>query len=88
MKAFLNTYIAAAPWRAILLYGVFFAFVCGGLNLLVRYRNEPDLLTERWTGELAMWFIAGMFARYVTWRAEGALERRNERWKAKKKSER
>ncbi len=80
MDTFIKTYIIDAPWRSILFFGLLFAIVAGGLNLLVGYKNGEDYALNNWYGELTMWFLAGVFTKYVTWRAEGALERRNTRW--------
>jgi hypothetical protein len=85
MSTFIKTYITAAPWRAILLYGLIFAILVGGIQVLVRYKNGESYTSGSWYEELAMWYVAGMFSKYVTWRAEGAIERKNARWKAKKK---
>lgn len=84
MTNFIKTYITAAPWRTILLYGLIFAVMVGGLQLLIHYKNGENYTSGSWYGELGIWYVVGIFTKYVTWRAEGALERKNARWKAKK----
>lgn len=85
MSTLLKTYITDAPWRSVLFQGLLFAVVMGGIFILVRYKNDEEYSFGSWYGELGMWFVVGIFTKYVTWRAEGALERKNARWKAKKK---
>lgn len=84
MTPFLKTYIIDAPWRSILLSGLFFALAAGGLNLLVSYNTSGATLTGSWYGDLAIWYPVGMLVGYNAWTADGYLERRNARWKAKK----
>ncbi|MFT4685769.1 MAG: hypothetical protein ACJATN_001294 [Neolewinella sp.] len=82
MASLIKTYITDAPWRSILLFGLLFAFLSGGLHLFLRYRTTGEYSSGAWYGDLALWFLAGMFTKYVTWRATGYLERKNEQWRA------
>jgi hypothetical protein len=54
MSTFIKTYITAAPWRAILLYGLIFAILVGGIQVLVRYKNGESYTSGSWYEELAM----------------------------------
>ena len=80
MTPFVKTYILDAPWRSILLFGFLFALLAEGLSLLTEYRSMGDNLPEGLSKKLVVWFLAGIFAKYTTWRAQGYLERRNKRW--------
>ena len=86
MATFVKTYIIDAPWRLILLYGLFYAVSVGGPMILIQYKTTRTNLTGNWYAELGMWFAIGIFVKYTTWRGEGYLERKNQRWKAKKRS--
>ena len=82
MSTFIKTYIIGAPWRSIIFSGFFFAIIAGGLNLLASYKTTGSFITY---GDVIMWFAVGMFVWYTRWRTESYLERKNQRWKAKRK---
>ncbi len=81
MTPLIKTYITGAPWRTILFFGPSF----GLLMVFLLSRSERAYYGGNWYSELAIWSILGIVIGYSTWRSEGALERKNARWRAKRK---